>query len=213
MKRHYIKNKNILAFIIVLIFSALFSVISVFAQGRPPSSVERRIETINRQGEEYERDTQRRDMDGKNKINPADKKRAEQITAEVKEDFERLQFVYNKIVIAMAGKQVLDYKFIADSTAELKKRASRLKTNLALPKIEEEIKNEKKEIELTEAEIKPSLVSLRSHIYNFVTNPLFETSGVIDVELSKKASNDLNQIIGFSESINKCADKLKKPDE
>jgi len=67
--------------------------------------------------------------------------------------------------------------------------------------------------QLTEAEIKPLLVSLRSHIYNFVTNPLFETSGVIDVELSKKASNDLNQIIGFSESINKCADKLKKPDE
>lgn len=203
MKKH-------LTFRISLICLLMLSGVSVLAQSsRQPSSVERRVETLNRQGSEYEREDQRREMEGK-KNNPADKKLAQQITAEVKEDFEHIQTIYNRIVIAMSSKEPPDYKFIADATSEVKKRASRLKTNLALPKIEDEDKSQKKEeTELTEAQINPSLLSLRNHIYNFVTNPLFESSRVLDVAQATKASRDLEQIIKFSESILKYANKMK----
>jgi len=211
MKYQYIKGKNILAFLVVQFCLVTLSAVSVIAQSpRTTSPVDRRIETINRQTEQYDRDSERRDLEGKNN-NATDKKRAQQITAEVKEDFEHIQLVYNKLVITMSGKAPLDYKFVAEATSEVKKRASRLKTNLALPKPkeEDEDKNQKKE-ELTEEQIKPSLMTLRNHIYSFVTNPIFETSGVVDVELSTKARRDLNQIIKLSESIEKCADKFKK---
>jgi hypothetical protein len=191
----------------------MLSAVSVLAQSsRPLSSVERRVETINRQGTELERDEQQRDMNGKS--NPEDRKRVQQIRNEIREDFERIQAIYNNIVITMSNKNaMLDYKFIAEATAEVKKRASRLKTNLLLPQPKDAEKEKKQEADLSEEQMKPSLMSLRNHIYNFLTNPMFESTGAIDVELSTKASHNLNEIIKLSESIWKCADKIKKPVE
>jgi hypothetical protein len=54
-------------------------------------------------------------------------------------------------------------------------------------------------------------MTLRKHIYDFVTNPLFESQGVLDLEQGRKASRDLDRIIELSESITKSGDKLKKP--
>jgi hypothetical protein len=206
-------RKNLIFWIVLVCFLTL-SAVSVLAQGsRPLSSVERRVETMNRQGREYEREDQRREMEGKNN-NPVDIKRTQQIRAELKEDFERIQAIYNSIVIAMSGKNaVLDYKFVADQATEIKKRGLRLKTNLALPQPEDENEEEKKEEELTEEQMKPSLMSLCNHIYNFLTNPMFESKGAIDVELSTKASRELNEIIKLSESVRKCADKINKPNQ
>jgi hypothetical protein len=206
-------RKNLIFWIVLVCFLTL-SAVSVLAQGsRPLSSVERRVETMNRQGREYEREDQRREMEGKNN-NPVDIKRTQQIRAELKEDFERIQAIYNSIVIAMSGKNaVLDYKFVADQATEIKKRGLRLKTNLALPQPEDENEEEKKEEALTEEQMKPSLMSLCNHIYNFLTNPMFESTGAIDVELSTKASRELNEIIKLSEGIRKCADKINKPNQ
>jgi hypothetical protein len=205
--------KKFLTIGIGLICFLMLSAVSVLAQSsRPLSSVERRVETINRQGTELERDEQQRDMNGKS--NPEDRKRVQQIRNEIREDFERIQAIYNNIVITMSNKNaMLDYKFIAEATAEVKKRASRLKTNLLLPQPKDAEKEKKQEADLSEEQMKPSLMSLRNHIYNFLTNPMFESTGAIDVELSTKASHNLNEIIKLSESIWKCADKIKKPVE
>jgi hypothetical protein len=54
-------------------------------------------------------------------------------------------------------------------------------------------------------------MTLRKHIYDFVTNPLFESPGVLDLEQGRKASRDLDRIIELSESITKSVDTLKKP--
>lgn len=59
--------------------------------------------------------------------------------------------------------------------------------------------------------IEESLMSLRKHIYDFVTNPLFESRGVLDLEQGRKAGRDLDWIIELSGSITKSGDKLKKP--
>jgi hypothetical protein len=54
------------------------------------------------------------------------------------------------------------------------------------------------------------LLMLRRYVYSFVTNPLFESKGVLDVRQAKKAGQDLDMIIELSESIKKESDKLKK---
>ena len=66
-------------------------------------------------------------------------------------------------------------------------------------------------IEANNEQIEESLMSLRKHIYDFVTNPLFESPGVLDLEQGRKAGRDLNTIIKLSESITKSGDKLKQP--
>jgi NADP-dependent 3-hydroxy acid dehydrogenase YdfG len=56
-----------------------------------------------------------------------------------------------------------------------------------------------------------AFMTLRKHIYDFVTNPLFESLGVVDLEQGIKAGRDLDRIIELSESITKSEDKPKKP--
>ena len=106
----------------------------------------------------------------------------------------------------------MPYKFISVATPDIKKRASRLKSNLALPQPENNEPGQKKEGEIDDGQIKNLLLLLRRHILNFVTNPLFETSGPLDVDLSSKASRDLKKIVDLSERIRKSADHLKNVD-
>lgn len=170
-----------------------------------PSPIDRRIEEINRQRERYERDTLGKE--GKPE-NPADTKAAQATILQVKQDFERIQSVYNQIVSAIS-RDAIDYKFISDATHEVKNCANRLRKNLALPEPENTDEGAKDEGDIKQEMIKPSLVKLCRHIASFVTNPQFETSGVIDVEQSTKASRDLKKVIDLSLMIEKSAKKLR----
>ena len=60
------------------------------------------------------------------------------VIAQVKQDFERIQIARNEIVRTIGNG--LDYKFVSEVTGEIKKRASRLEGNLALPEPEEDEK-------------------------------------------------------------------------
>jgi hypothetical protein len=95
-------------------------------------------------------------------------------------------------------------------TSEIKKRASRLEDNLALPDPDEDEKIQKNGMELNKDEIRVALLTLCNHIESFVTSPFFETPGVIDVQHSVKASRDLKGILELSGSIKKSATRLKK---
>jgi hypothetical protein len=129
----------------------------------------------------------------------------------VRQDFERIQAIYNEFVRVLASDKPLDYRFVSDATAEIKKCSNRLKSHLALPSTEDDAKREKQQEEASDERIQPALLLLTNHIRRFVTNPLFETSGVIDIKLSTLASQDLKKIIRLSEHIRKRADKLNKP--
>lgn len=184
----------------------------VFAQGgsrgTPPTSVERRQDLSNRQATDYEIENSSRELK-KPSETPADRKRAQEIAAQIKHDFGGLQESHNQIVIFMADKQGIDRNHVSvfRAVAEIKKYATRLKTNLALPKTQ----HEKARVEAGDAQVEESLMTLRKYIYNFVTNPLFETPGVLDLEQGRKAGRDLDWIIELSGSITKSGDKLKKP--
>jgi hypothetical protein len=197
-------------------FGAAFCLITIAAMeaqaqagNARASGAERRTESMARKRDQYDRDTLDKGLKDK-PLTPEEQRKALAVMAQVKHDFERIQAVYNEIVLAMAASKPLDNKFILDATAEVKKCASRLRSNLALPEPEHDEKGHKKTGDLDDDRMEESLLALRNHIMSFVTNPLFETSGVLDIELSKKASRDLDKIIEISHAINKSAHALRK---
>lgn len=175
---------------------------------RPSHSVARRVEVIERQADNYERDGLHRDAENKNE-KAADRKRTKAIAAQVTEDFDRIQVIYNDVLRTMSAGKSLDQGFLSESVAGINRCASRLKTNLVLPQSTEAGKNEPRQDEIGPDQLQVSVAALLKHISNFVTNPLFESAGVLDIELSTSASRDLNEIIELSSRLKKTAMKLK----
>jgi len=171
--------------------------------------IERRIAETNRRNEQLERDLLLRDLKEKPEA-PTDRRQLQAVFTKVQQDFDRLQVINKEIVRSVSANNVLDYKFITVSTAEIGKCASRLKTNLALPEIEDDQRGQKKHVELGQEQMKPSLIMLTNHIISFVTNPLFESAGPLDVKLSSKASRDLKEIMELSDGIRKRAEKVNR---
>ena len=182
---------------------------AAFAQGGRTMPVERRTEVLNRQGVEKDLEKSNRELKGVPE-KPADHKRAHMLAEQIKQDFEGLQESYNLIVLSMAEKAGLNrnHDSVFRAVAEIKKCSTRLKTNLALPKPQQQ---EEARAEGSSEQIEESLMTLRKHIYDFITNPLFESHGVLDVEQGRKAGRDLDRIIELSESLKRRAEELKKP--
>lgn len=175
--------------------------------GSRPYPVGRRVEEMNRQAEQYDREERNR---SEKKDESHDRKRTRAIAVQVREDFGRIQIIYNEIVLAMSAGKTLDDNFISDAVEGINKSASRLKNNLALPRVDDKEKHLKKPKGSAEVKLERSLTLLCGHISQFVTNPLFESSGALDVELSIKASRDLNEIIELSDDLKKKTGKLRQ---
>lgn len=191
--------------VIALCAHATFTSHALTQVSTRPSPTERRNDHMSRQREQHERESLR-GPDGKPQ-KPTDRKPSQAQVTEVKHDFERIQTVYNDVVLAMSHDRPLEYRLILDATAEIRKCADRLKKNLALPPPEHKV-GDKEKVALKEEEIKPSLQRLCMHIANFVMNPVFETLAVVDVEQSVKASRDLEEIIRLSDLIWTSTSKL-----
>jgi len=194
------------AFITVLATSAVAQ-----EQGRPvpvPPDVQRRQADLARERQIREREPLRERL-ARRAVRPTDA-RYVQTVAQVREDLERLQIARNAIVRAASTGKTLEYKFISDRTAEIKKRASRLRNNLALPDPEGDEKNQKNEGTLNDEQVKMALSILCNRIESLLKSPLFEHSRVLDVQDSTKASGDLKSILELSGSIRKSAERLKK---
>jgi hypothetical protein len=130
----------------------------------------------------------------------------------VKQDFKRIQVVRNELVGDLMANKPSNYKLIAERTAEINKRAHRLKTFL-MPPVSEEQEKEKEEksaIEYKPEEIKGALVKLCNTIFNFTENPVLKTPDVIDVQQSARAGRDLLTIIELSGNLKASAEKMGK---
>ncbi len=174
-----------------------------------PPALERREAEMARQREVRHRETLRESL-GKRPMRAANLRYVQAVIAQVNQDFERIQFARNEIVRAASAGNALNFKFISEVTGEIKKRATRLEGNLALPEHEGDEKSQNNEGELNEVQIKVALLTLCNRIESFIKSPLFETPGVIDVQHSAKASGDLNSILKLSGSIRKSAERLNK---
>lgn len=184
--------------------------LSLAQRGSPGATAAgRRTDTLNRQGEQYERDKLSRD-ETVTETPPGRRRRAQDLAEQVKHDFEGLQSAYNKIVLAMAPEKHPDFDSILASVNEVKRCAARLKANLALPRAGDE--EGKARSNVGDLQMEELLRRLRKHIYSFVTNPLFEATPVFNVEQAGKAGRDLDLILALSEGIKRSGKSKGRPD-
>ena len=150
-----------------------------------------------------------RDLSSLEKEAAAKKRDSKTVMAEINEDFARLRAVSEGFQKADAAAAPLDYKTISLNSAEVKKRATRLRSNLSgLPKPEKEEKRQKAEVPLDDAQMKALLSSFGELMNNFLTNPVFSDMGTLDTQLALKARRDLDGLIEMCEVVKKGADKL-----
>lgn len=133
---------------------------------------------------------------------------------QIREDFRRMQIVNNEMLRATfsdASAPRFDYPRIAKAAGEINRRASRLKTNLQLPKPEDESEAAAR----TPAQIaggeqlKSSLLALDRLIMSFVKNPAFHKSDVVDAQHSARARRQLIEIVELSRVIRQSTERVK----
>jgi hypothetical protein len=157
--------------------------------------------------EDNKRETQLQVSGSSGKI--TDPKQVQALIAQVEQDFKQILTLHNEIARATASDKALDYRFVSDATAEIKKRAGRLQATLVLSRSEAGDKQEKQP-KFVDAQVKDALVVLCNRIERFVKNPVIESPGTVDLEQSARARRDLDSIIELSGSIKKSADRLSK---
>jgi hypothetical protein len=133
-----------------------------------------------------------------------------EVMAEVNDDLRQLNELNAGLAMfTAANNQPLDYGSIVASSLEIKKRSTRLRTDLALPKNE----NKEKPPEFKEAEqgeLQPALSALNKLLDSFLHNPIFSDAGEIDVQLATKARRELDSIVVLSEKLRKNAERRSK---
>jgi hypothetical protein len=127
-----------------------------------------------------------------------------------KEDFELLQVISSRLSETVNSGAGPDYLQIGKDAAEVKKRAARLKINLAFPEPAKDEKSKKRWEEFSTEEIKSAIGALDDLVKSFVSNPIFQQPRVLDVERSARAMRDLELIIKLSEQIQRRAEALSK---
>lgn len=129
---------------------------------------------------------------------------------EIAEDYRDLQQLNNKMMSSAMRAAAPDYKMIAGSVADIRKRAERLRENLALPP--PEAKGEEKRPSPKSAEdaagMKAALLALDRSIMSFVRSPLFKNTDVLDAEAAAKAARDLAEVIERCRLAAKDAERL-----
>mgnify|MGYP003290653566 CR=1 FL=1 len=191
-------------FLLITLTLLLFAV-PVFSQSAAPP-VERRVNSDRvRQQDMSRREYQLRNF-GKEPGAPKDRRQIEALMAQTEEDFNRILTLHNEIARAISSKSAVDYRFVSEATAEIKKRASRVQSSLGLGLSEEDAPVKEK----AEPEMKDSLIKLCKEIRAFVTNPTIENPNTVDAQQLIRAKRDLESFIQLSGLIKKDADKLSK---
>ena len=186
----------------------LFCVSPVFAQGGGPPAIDTsaNAERI-RQQQMSSREYQLRNF-GKEPNKPMDRRQVEALMAQTAEDFDRILTLHNEIARAITSDKDLDYHFVSDATAEIKKRASRVQSSLALRLSPDESVDLEKAPAVQEQPVKDELIKLCHQIRSFVTNPSIANPTTVNAEQMTKARKDLETVIQLSARIKKDADKL-----
>ena len=130
-------------------------------------------------------------------INPQYQLLAEQA---LRSDFRKLQ-VLNIDLLKRVFRRSPDMddktsqKEIGSNLGEIKKVAARLRSNLGVPRIDE---NTRYDILL-----KPGVLLLDKTITSFVENPLFQERRVVDTELAVRAGKDITEVVRLSDFLRK----------
>jgi hypothetical protein len=172
---------------------------------RPPSEVDparARFEDTSR------REMQLRGMASGPKT--TDPKEIEALAAQIKQDFQRIVSLHNLIARSIGVDEVLDKDSISKATLELKKRAKRLQSTLALDNLDPTDQNQHKLKHLDGAKLRDTLGLLCRQIESFITNPLIDHPSTVDARHIADARHDLEGVRELSERISKLLDRARK---
>lgn len=128
---------------------------------------------------------------------------------QIKEDFERIQIINSDTLQSNASGAALDYKLISEAASEIKKRATRLKSNMFASVSEKPSKEKERDAE-EQQDLQSLLTMLDNAITSFAHSPIFQNIKVVNPQDSTKAKQDLEKVIKLSTRIGKEADKMKK---
>src|SRR5882672_487425 len=165
-----------------------------------------------RHAEENERDLEQRMWnlrmlsDQARKPSPR-KPTPQQALEQMQKDFTGLQIVNKTLLRAALADKPLDPKFVLKSVDEIRERAERLNTNLALPESEKTVALNTEAV-VSPDQLKSPVIRLGRLIFSFVDNPFFKEASVIDTQLTTKARQDLEAIIELSAQIKKSSAQL-----
>ena len=140
---------------------------------------------------------------------PKDRRQLDALMAQTEEDFNRILTLHNEIARLLASSKPIEYTFISDTTAEIKKRASRIQSSLALHQLPSETPVAEKPAELDDAQMKKELVRMCNEIRNFVTNPVIANPNTVDAQQLTIARRDLESLIQLSGHLKKEASKKR----
>jgi hypothetical protein len=129
---------------------------------------------------------------------------------QVAEDFEQLQLRNYNLSGAAEPRAELDYARIGEDAAEVRRRAARLKSTLALPAAKKDGRQEASEASHTPEGLRAAISSLDALVKSFVWNPVFQKPDVLDAENSAKAGRELEEILRLSEHVRAAAESLGK---
>lgn len=128
----------------------------------------------------------------------------------IKDDFRDLQSLNNKMMADAWLQDTLEYSSIADMVSKIRSKANDLKEGLSLPESESPQTATKVPAVSTVRQFREQLLLLDKTIMRFVTNPVFQAANTVDVNLAKKASDDLEQVISLTFDLKQNAQKLRK---
>lgn len=172
--------------------------------GGPPA--DRRNADRVRQQEMSNREWQLRNF-GNESNAPKDRRQIEVLLEQTEEDFNRILTIHNEFARLFSTSKPIEYNFISEASAEIRKRASRLQSTLGLHQLPTETLVVEKTDELDDGQLKDALIQMCHKIKSFVTNPVIATPNTVDAEQLTNARRDLESLIQLSGHIKKEAAK------
>ena len=140
-------------------------------------------------------------------------KRLQAAIVNMKDDYKRIQVLRNDIARNLVARKPTEYKLVAEQSAEINKRASRLNVYMQAHVTDERKQNTADEIK--NEEMVGALVKLCKLIDSFTENPALKNAATVDskdIAKSKEdkanADRDLLAIIKLSASIQKKSGSL-----
>jgi hypothetical protein len=192
--------------------------VSTFAQGGPPpgsgppSSINPKGDDMIRQNNEAR--LRRPEIEASNESKK--QKEIQAAITNIRQDFTRIQVLRNDIARNLVAHKPLDHSLITEQTAEINKRAQRLKVYMLsrAPENKEQVDPS----DLKSEEMIDALVKLCKLIDSFTENPALKDAATISAKEGDnakkekaKADEDLLAIIELSDRIYKKSDSLKVP--
>jgi hypothetical protein len=122
-------------------------------------------------------------------------------------DIERIGQIKAERIAPLLSAKSIDYRNLADATAEIRDRALRIKYGLTVAL---KNKGEKTRLEADASQLPSMLPELSRAIKSFLGNPALRVNTPNDAELRSTAEHNLEGIIKLSRTINKIARSLRK---